>query len=176
MYTNMQIQDLQDTLNNNLEKIERELYNFKIPNRTDLKKFVKLILENNEFEFNGHLYKQVIGAPMGGILSPTCTDLHLASVLKIILERFHQRKSIKLHCQYRDDGFMVFSGTIAEIKEFFNIANEINPLLKFTFEISNSVMNYLDTDIFKGERFQNCGILDVKSHIKKNRNISISTT
>ena len=103
---------------------------------------------------------------MGGILSPTCTDLHLATLLKIILETFQYTENIKLHCQYRDDGFIVFSAGNDQIKEFFNIANRIDPLLKFTFEVSNNVMTFLDTKIYKGTRFLEHRILDVKSHTK----------
>ena len=85
MYTNMRITDLQKTLTRNLANINRDSFNFRIPNTEVLEKMIKLTLENNKFEFNGQLYKQVIGAPMGGILSSTCTDLHLATLLKIIL-------------------------------------------------------------------------------------------
>ena len=167
MYTNMQIKDLQETLVNNLEKIDKLSYNFQIPNLADLAELIKIVLENNEFEFNGHIYKQIIGAPMGGILSPTCTDLHLASILKMILDKFQYRTHIKLHCQYRDDGFMVFTGNMLQIEEFFSIANKIDNLLKFTYEVSEELMTYLDLEVYKGNRFHINGILDVKSHIKK---------
>ena len=166
MYTNMQINDLQETMSKKLSTIDQGSYKVKVPNTTDLIKFVKLVLENNEFEFDGQLYKQVIGAPMGGILSPTCTDLHLASILKIILDKFQHKKNIRLHCQYRDDGFIAFTGNNNQIEEFFSIANAINPLLKFTYETSNYLMKYLDTEVYKGTRFLDSGFLDIKSHIK----------
>ncbi|CAG2255721.1 unnamed protein product [Mytilus edulis] len=145
----MQIKDLQETLVNNLEKIDKLSYNFQIPNLADLAELIKIVLENNEFEFNGHIYKQIIGAPMGGILSPTCTDLHLASILKMILDKFQYRTHIKLHCQYRDDGFMVFTGNMLQIEEFFSIANKIDNLLKFTYEVSEELMTYLDLEVYK---------------------------
>ena len=167
MYTNMNIDNLEETVINALESIDTQEYTLKIPNKKDLTAFVKLILRNNEFEFNGQLYKQIIGAPMGGIFSPTCTDLHLSVLLINILDKFQWRENIKLHCQYRDDGFMVFTGTLKQVEDFFNIANKIDPLLKFTFEVSSSSMTYLDTEVYKGERFHNNNILDVKSHIKK---------
>ena len=82
MYTNMNIDNLLDTTKNFLDQIDRTKYKFKVPNKSDLISFAKIILENNEFQFNGTLYKQVIGAPQGGILSPTATDLHLSTILK----------------------------------------------------------------------------------------------
>ena len=90
-----------------------------IPDINDLSSFVKMIIENNEFEFNGLFYKQVIGAPIGGQISPTITDLHLSVILNKILDKFQHREYINLHCQYRDDGFMIFSGTIKQIIDFF---------------------------------------------------------
>ncbi|CAG2201854.1 unnamed protein product [Mytilus edulis] len=111
MYTNMNIDNLEETVINALESIDTQEYTLKIPNKKDLTAFVKLILRNNEFEFNGQLYKQIIGAPMGGIFSPTCTDLHLSVLLINILDKFQWRENIKLHCQYRDDGFMMIMAT-----------------------------------------------------------------
>ncbi|VDI27170.1 Hypothetical predicted protein [Mytilus galloprovincialis] len=67
MYTNMNIDNLLDTTKNFLDQIDRTKYKFKVPNKSDLISFAKIILENNEFQFNGTLYKQVIGAPQGGI-------------------------------------------------------------------------------------------------------------
>ena len=124
-------------------------------------------MENNEFEFNELFYKQIIGAPMGGLLSPTSTDLHLSGILNKILDKFQHRENINLHCQYRDDGFMTFSGNVQQIEHLFKIANNIDPLLKFTYEYSYDIVTYLDTEIYKGERFKQTGILDIKSHIKK---------
>ncbi|XP_071181367.1 uncharacterized protein [Mytilus edulis] len=175
MYTNMQIKDLQETLVNNLEKIDKLSYNFQIPNLADLAELIKIVIENNEFEFNGHIYKQIIGAPMGGILSPSCTDLHLASILKMILDKFQYRTHIKLHCQYRDDGFMVFTGNMLQIEECFSIANKIDNLLKFTYEVSEELMTYLDLEVYKGNRFHIKGILDVKFHIKKTETYQFAT-
>ena len=94
VYTNMNIDNLLDTIKSSLDKIDRTKYKFKVPNKLDLIAFAKLILENNEFQFNGNLYKQVIGAPQGGILSPTATDLHLPVILKMILNTFQYRNSI----------------------------------------------------------------------------------
>ena len=99
MYTNMNIENLENTVISALDLIDRNEYSFKVPNKKDLTAFVKLILRNNEFEFDGQLYKQIIGAPMGGIFSPTCTDLHLSVILNKILDKVEWRENIKLHCQ-----------------------------------------------------------------------------
>ncbi|VDI74976.1 Hypothetical predicted protein [Mytilus galloprovincialis] len=138
MYTNMNIDNLLDTTKNFLDQIDRTKYKFKVPNKSDLISFAKIILENNEFIFNGTLYKQVIGAPQGGILSPTATDLHLSTILTKILDKFQFKNSISMICQYRDDGFMITECNKSQIDEFFAIANNIDPLLKFTYNFSNT--------------------------------------
>ena len=49
------------------------------------------------------------------------------------------RYKIILHRKYRDDGIIIFKGCTAELPEFFNLANDAHPLLKFTYEISNII-------------------------------------
>ncbi|CAC5386124.1 unnamed protein product [Mytilus coruscus] len=61
-------------------------------------------------------------------------------------------------CQYRDDGFMVTECNKSQIDEFFAIANRIDPLLKFTYDFSNTELTYLDTKVYKGERFKSSGV------------------
>ena len=53
-----------------------------------------------------------------------------------------------------------------EIHQFFQIANSHHPLLKFTYEISDKEMNFLDITLSKGERFELELIFYVKTFIK----------
>ena len=62
---------------------------------------------------------------------------------------------------------MCYEGEENEIINFFEIANNIHPLLKFTYEIAETCITYLDTEVYKGKRFEEMKILDIKSHIKK---------
>ena len=80
--------------------------------------------------------------------------------------KFPHRDNIIVHFRYRDDGFICYSGNIEEIKSFFEIGNSIHKLLKFTFNISQHEMTFLDTTAYKGERFNESNILDFKSYIK----------
>ena len=41
------------------------------------------------------------------------------------------------------------------------LANRHHPSIKFTAEISDKEINFLDTTVYKGERFHNQGILDI---------------
>jgi len=53
-----------------------------------------------------------------------------------------------------------------EIDLFLEQANSFHPTLKFTAEISDKEITFLDTVVFKGERFQKDAILDIKTHYK----------
>jgi len=49
---------------------------------------------------------------------------------------------------------------------FLEQANSFHPTIKFTAEISDKEITFLDTVVHKGERFQKDAILDVKTHYK----------
>ena len=53
-----------------------------------------------------------------------------------------------------------------EIDEFIALANRHHPSIKFTAEISDKEINFLDTTVYKGERFHNQGILEICTHFK----------
>ena len=56
--------------------------------------------------------------------------------------------------------------TRKEIEEFIVLANNHHPTFKFTAEISDKEINFLDTTVFKGERFNQQVILDIRTHFK----------
>ena len=53
-----------------------------------------------------------------------------------------------------------------QIKQFIEQANNHHPMIKFTAEISEMETTFLDTSIYKGIRFQNDAVLDVRTHFK----------
>ena len=68
-----------------------------------------IILENNEFEFNGKYYRQKTGVPMGSRASPELCDLRMYEILKEIFSEFQRHENIMLNCKYRDDGFLLYN-------------------------------------------------------------------
>ena len=61
--------------------------------------------------------------------------------------------------RYIDDIFSLWRTERKEIDEFIALANRHHPLINFTAEISDKEINFLDTTVYKGERFHNQGIL-----------------
>ena len=53
-----------------------------------------------------------------------------------------------------------------EIYSFIELANNHHPTTKFTAEVSETETAFLDTSIYKGERFKKESILDVRTHFK----------
>ena len=50
--------------------------------------------------------------------------------------------------------------------EFIEQANKHHPTIQFTAEISKTETTFLDTNIYKGERFRSNSVLDVRTHFK----------
>ena len=52
------------------------------------------------------------------------------------------------------------------INNFTELANSFHPTIKFTAEISDTEITFLDTCVYKGDRFKKHSILDVRTHFK----------
>lgn len=70
--------------------------------------------------------------------------------------QFCHASKFLFHGRYRDDDFIIFNGTIQEIEDFFYIGNPCHKHLQFTFEVSPSSVNFLDTctTVYKGTDFK----------------------
>ena len=68
--------------------------------------------------------------------------------------------------RFIDDIFSLWESDKKEINLFIEQANKFHPTIKFTAEISENEKSFLDTIIFKGERFRNESILDIRTHYK----------
>jgi len=68
--------------------------------------------------------------------------------------------------RFIDDGFSLWVIDKQEINLFLEQANSFHPTIKFTAEILDKEITFLDTVVYKGERFQKDAILDIKTHYK----------
>ena len=68
--------------------------------------------------------------------------------------------------RYIDDIFSLWRTERKEIDEFIALANRHHPSIKFTAEISDKEINFLDITVYKGERFHSQEILDIGTHFK----------
>ena len=68
--------------------------------------------------------------------------------------------------RYIDDIFSLWTTNRDRIEHFIEQANNHHRTIKFTAEISDKETTFLDTYIYKGERFERDTILDVRTHFK----------
>lgn len=170
MYTNMEFDELLSAVHDAYNNANKNEYCIPHPDVKDLLFLLKCVLDNNYFEFDGKYYKQIIGCSMGAVPSPELSDIRMYQITQLIVSKFKHAKKILFHGRFRDDGFIVFDGTENEMMEFFDIGNSCHKHLKFTFEIAHNSVTFLDTLVFKGQRFLTQNKLDLKSYIKPTNN------
>lgn len=166
MYTMMEFNELISAVGRAYDNAVNTDYTIKLPTKDTIVSFLSYILQNNYFEFNGKCYQQMIGASMGSKCSPEICDIRAFEIINEIFNKFNQTEYIAFYGRYRDDGFLIYDGSLNDIKELFHIANNHHPFLKFTYNVSETEMVFLDTTVYKGTRFDTDGILDIRSYIK----------
>ena len=125
---------------------------------------LRLILKENSFQFNGRNYLQIHGTAMGTKMAVSFANLFMAAVEREILNA--SRKKPLVWKRYIDDVFSLWNISIEEIEGFIEQANRHHPTIKFTAEISDKETIFLDTCVYKGDRFRATSILDVRTHYK----------
>ena len=68
--------------------------------------------------------------------------------------------------RFIDDIFCLWDSNKEDIEKFIEKANAYHPTIKFTAEVSEIETTFLDTTVYKGERFEKERILDVRTHFK----------
>ena len=68
--------------------------------------------------------------------------------------------------RFIDDIFSLWNVSRDEISKFIEQANKHHPTIKFTAELPETETTFLDTNVYKGERFKKAAVLDVRTHFK----------
>ena len=129
-----------------------------------LEQALRLILQENSFQFNGKNYFQIHGTAMGTKMAVAFANIFISKVETDILS--HSTFRPLVWKRYTDDIFSLWTINRVEILQFIEQANRHHPTIKFTAEVSEAETTFLDTTIFKGERFLKDSILDVRTHFK----------
>ena len=132
--------------------------NTPIPTQS-LRRIFKLILQEFAFGFNGKNYLQTHGTAMGTKMAVAFANIFM-SVVETEILNFSKTKPLEWE-RYIDDIFSLWRTERKEMNEFIALANRHHPSIKFTAEMSDKEINFLDTTVYKGERFHNQGILDI---------------
>ena len=104
-----------------------------------------LILKENSFQFNGENYLQTHGTSMGTKMAVAFANIFMAEFeTKLICQS--RIKPIEWK-RYIDDVFSLWNKSKQDINLFIEQANEFHFSIKFTAEISENEITFLDTVI-----------------------------
>lgn len=95
------------------------------------------------FSFNNTLYKQCDGLSMGSPLAPTLSNLFMGHLETNFLN--NDKKNLKFYVRYVDDILAIFENDNHET--FFNYINSWHQNIKFTTEIGDKTIPFLDINL-----------------------------
>ena len=110
-----------------------------------LLKLLELVLHSINFNFNGDHYLQIGGTAMGTAVAPNYANLFMDRFETKALANWSLKPLIWL--RFIDDIFMTWTHGEDTLGEFIIYLNGIHPTIKFTHELSNTHINFLDTTV-----------------------------
>ena len=114
-----------------------------------IREMLRLVADNYYIQFNGQIYRQTKGLPMGAHYSPVVAIIYLDEIEKKALRKVKEEMGIEpiIYRRYVDDVLMVFDKEVneARIKEIFcSIENDI----QFTLDLpKEGWLPFLDTQM-----------------------------
>ncbi|XP_068742030.1 uncharacterized protein [Montipora capricornis] len=129
-----------------------------------LREMLGVILTENSFEFNENNYLQRHGVAMGTKTAVSFANIFMAEIETNLMQQNNTKP--REWKRYIDDLFSLWDCNRNEVERFIEQANTFHPTIKFTAEISENEIIFLDTVVLKGERFMKEFILDIKTHYK----------
>ena len=118
----------------------------KEPSTDTMLRLAELVLTLNCFTFSGEIFKQINGVAMGTKMGPNYANLFVGHVEEQIFNQFDGPKP-QLFGRYIDDCLGATSCTKEELERFLGFVNSFHPALKFTWEISETSVTFLDINI-----------------------------
>ena len=106
-------------------------------------RLAELVLNLNSFEFNGSFYKQVSGVAMGTKMGPSYACLFMGYIEHQIITTY-DGPTPEYFGRYIDDCLVISSLSESQLLKFVEFANNFNSAIKFTYEISNQSISFLD--------------------------------
>ena len=118
----------------------------KEPNSETLLRLAELVLMLNCFSFAGNYYKQINGVAMGTRMGPSYANLFVGYVEHQFFNQYDGPKP-ELYGRYIDDCIGAISSSREELDQFITSVNSFHPALKYTWEISETSLAFLDIKV-----------------------------
>ncbi|XP_064621108.1 uncharacterized protein LOC135483965 [Lineus longissimus] len=115
------------------------------PNNQSIIKLLDLVLSQNNFQFNKQNYLQVSGTAMGTKVAPSFANLFMADFEERHVYTHPTQPLVWV--RFIDDIFALFACTREEVDNFVTNLNSQHPTIKFTADISDSSVTFLDTRV-----------------------------
>ena len=142
LYTNINLDRVLEIVRQNFIKYPDESRPVK-----EILELLEITLKNNDFEFNGQFYLQIHGTPMGKLYSPSLANLYLQYFDHMAMNGFRVKPAY--YGRYLDDLFIIWVGSVEDLKEYNIFLNGLIPDIKLTFNYDSNSVDYLDTTIYK---------------------------
>ena len=110
------------------------------------------LIEENSFLFNGKNCLQAHGTARGTKMADAFANIFMKKVETDILSQSVIKTLVWK--RFMDVIFPLWNVSRNEISKFIEQANKHHPTIKFTAEISETETAFLDTSVYKGERFK----------------------
>ena len=101
-----------------------------------------LVLQLNAFTFEDSIFKQIHGTSMGTVVAPTYANIFMGWLEENLLQTFRLKPLIYL--RYLDDIFIIWNHGKQLLNIFIDYANSLHKTIKFTANISESEIPFLD--------------------------------
>jgi len=161
LYTNIPQEEGITTVCEAYEEFYHE--NPPIPGRY-LREILNLILQENSLQFSGKDYLQTHGTAIGTKIAVAFANIFMA---KIEIEILRQSNTKPIFWKrFIDDVISMWNTSRDKIEDFLLKANSFHPTIEFATEISETETTFLDTKVYKGDRFNKEAFLDVRTHFK----------
>ena len=113
------------------------------PSSETLLRLGKLVLTRDYFSFGDSHYKQINGVAMGTKMGPGYANLIVGFIENKFFSNYRGPKP-DLYKRYIDDCVGATSSSREDLNQFNNSVNSFNPALKYTWEISENSLAFLD--------------------------------
>ena len=121
-------------------------YYLKKPRSETLLRLAELVLTLNCFSFAGSYYKQIKGVAMGTKMGPSYANLFVGYIEHQFFNQYNGPKP-DLYRRYIDDCVGATSSTRDKLNQFITAVNSFHPALKYTWEISDTSLAFLDIKV-----------------------------
>ena len=125
---------------------------------------LKIVLTKNYFQFSDKMYHQIQGTAMGTKMAPAYANLFMAELEETLLDNYPTDPMVWK--RYIDDVFCIWPGTKDDLKKFIDYLNRAHHTIKFTYESSETSIDFLDITVYKGEKYARESKLDIKPYFK----------